>query len=58
MGRVVKYCEDFDVQCCQACHEDVDMGYQLPEFELKDGNKVTACCYIMEELFDKGLVDA
>lgn len=30
--------------CCCSCHEDHDMGYDLIEFEMKDGTLVEVCC--------------
>ena len=45
-------CEDLkerfglDVSCCDSCHEDEGMGYEMMDGELKTGEYYYCCCFV------------
>lgn len=53
----MKTCDDFPKapECCDSCHEDDAMGYEMIELHKKDGDECEAyvCCVVSFHLSDK-----
>lgn len=48
-------CEDFpDAGCCDSCHEDEGLGYELLDYTLADGTDCIVCCDVAWYLEKEG----
>lgn len=49
----MKRCSDYpDVSCCDSCHDDEALGYEMCHLRIEDGDETDAyvCCAVLRHM--------